>query len=150
MLSKPCLANHKELEAPVECMLHFYQSSRHFCSNSRIKWLSHLLMVLINSNQIQVVLLERAQAHNSQGSANLTAGTACTYGWACAHRKVKILTLLRRAANKWCCIICCRTLLVRLPYYCCVHMLHVNQGTVLKPDRPPHTAQFSACEPVHS
>ena len=49
-------------------------------------------MVLINSNQIQVVLLERAQAHNSQGSANLTAGTACTYGWACAHRKVKILT----------------------------------------------------------
>ncbi len=103
-------------------MVHFSQSSHHFCSDLRIKWLSHLLAVRINSNQIQVVLLERAQAHNSQASANLTAGTACIYGWACA-RKVRIVILVKTAANKWFCMICCKTLLVRLPYYTSRHVL---------------------------
>lgn len=134
-------------------MVQFSQSPCHFRSSLR-RGSSHLLMEHVNSNQIQLMLLERAQARNSQGCANLTAGTVRMYGWAHAHIKVRIVKYGENSCKKWCCMVCHKTLLVRLPYYkssmCCVQMAQVNQGTVLMPQCHQHTAQFSACEPVHS
>jgi len=54
----------------------------------------------VNSNQIQVMLLERAQARNSQGCANLTAGTVRMYGWAHAHIKVRIVRYGENSCQK--------------------------------------------------
>ncbi len=118
-------------------MVQFSQSTCHFRSSLR-RGSSQLLMVHVNSNQIQVMLLERAQARNSQGCANLTAGTVRMYGWAHAHIKVRIVKYGENSCKKWCCMVCHKTLLVRLPYYKSRHVLCSDGAS-----QPRHSADAS-------